>query len=265
MRSAPRTLWLLALVTALAAAAAIARAPRERDAVFQASTIGALLAGVFDGDTTFAELARHGDFGLGTFNELDGEMVAVDGRYYQVRTDGRAVRVAGTQRTPFAVVKWFRADRTLSLEGAASLAELERLLEGAISSPNVLTAIRIEGRFPDLSLRSVPRQTRPYPGLLEATRRQTTFALREVDGVLVGFRTPAYMADLNVAGYHFHFLSRDRSTGGHVLACSIGRARVQLDEARGFRLVLPATREFDRAPLGTQSQEELDRAERGRR
>ena len=59
-------------------------------AVYQTSTMGALLDGVYDGDVTIAELLRHGDFGLGTFNHLDGEMLVLDGVCYQLRGDGSA-------------------------------------------------------------------------------------------------------------------------------------------------------------------------------
>src|SRR5262249_21831967 len=88
---------------------------RKSDSLFQASTISALMAGVYDGDLTFGELRRHGDFGLGTLDALDGEMVAVDGGFYQVRADGRAYQVSEAARTPFAVVKWFHADRSLPI------------------------------------------------------------------------------------------------------------------------------------------------------
>ena len=78
--------------------------------IYQVSTINAILDGVYDGDVTYAELARHGDFGLGTFNHLDGEMVAVDGRFFHLRSDGSATPVAPEERTPFAAVTFFEAD-----------------------------------------------------------------------------------------------------------------------------------------------------------
>src|ERR671930_2553468 len=69
--------------------------------LFQASTIGALLEGAFEGDVTFAELAERGDLGLGTLNALDGEMIALDGGFYQARVDGSVRAVAVDERTPF--------------------------------------------------------------------------------------------------------------------------------------------------------------------
>jgi acetolactate decarboxylase len=75
--------------------------------IFQFSTLQALMGGVYDGDLTYTELARHGDFGIGTFNALDGEMIGLDGKFFQIRSDGRVSPVAGDMRTPFAEVTFF--------------------------------------------------------------------------------------------------------------------------------------------------------------
>src|SRR3712207_6714397 len=72
--------------------------------LFQTSTIEALLDGNYEGDVTFAELEERGDFGLGTFDALDGEMVCLDGDFYQVRADGLAYAVDQRSKTPFPVV-----------------------------------------------------------------------------------------------------------------------------------------------------------------
>ena len=89
--------------------------------VFQNSTINALLEGVYDGSMTYGELRRHGDFGLGTFNALDGEMVAFDGEFYQIKSDGIAYPVADEQRTPFATVLFFQPKCTRTLTGPLGL------------------------------------------------------------------------------------------------------------------------------------------------
>jgi len=71
----------------------------QEEKVFQVSTIKALLAGVYDGEVTFGQLKQQGDLGLGTLNGLDGEMVAVDGRFYQIKTDGVAYPVSDQTKT----------------------------------------------------------------------------------------------------------------------------------------------------------------------
>jgi acetolactate decarboxylase len=60
--------------------------------VFQVSTSGALVAGVYDREVSVRTILAHGNFGLGTFAGLDGEMVIVDGRVYQGSRHGSSVR-----------------------------------------------------------------------------------------------------------------------------------------------------------------------------
>ncbi len=92
-------------------------AEREHHVLFQASTIGALLEGAYEGDLSFAELAEHGDLGLGTLNRLDGEMIALDGEFFRADVEGRVHPVAPAERTPFAVVTRFEPEVDVRLEG----------------------------------------------------------------------------------------------------------------------------------------------------
>ena len=80
----------------------------DHSTLFQVSTTGALVQGVYKGAVTVGELRKHGDFGLGTFEGLDGEMVVVDGRFYQVQSDGRITEPPDAAPVPFAVVTTFR-------------------------------------------------------------------------------------------------------------------------------------------------------------
>ena len=73
-------------------------AERDPHVLFQASTIGALLDGAFDGDLSFAELAEHGDLGLGTVNALDGEMIALDGEFFRADVGGGVTEVGPEER-----------------------------------------------------------------------------------------------------------------------------------------------------------------------
>src|ERR1700739_3960057 len=82
----------------------------EDKTVFQTSTVDALMEGASTGDMTMSELKTHGDFGLGPFDGLDGEMIELDGKVFQVRADGHAHPVADSARTPFATVSFFKPD-----------------------------------------------------------------------------------------------------------------------------------------------------------
>ncbi|HNQ55718.1 MAG TPA: acetolactate decarboxylase, partial [Methanothrix sp.] len=149
----------------------------EDDVLFQVSTIDALMQGVFDGFYSFDDLMDQGDFGIGTFNALDGEMVALDGEYYQVRADGVAYPVQGDMTAPFATVTRFEADQTAALENASNFTELARQIDRHLPSPNAFYALRIDGTFPYVQTRSVPRQEKPYPRLAEAVEDQSVFNL----------------------------------------------------------------------------------------
>ena len=187
---------------------------REPHVLFQASTIGALLEGGFEGDLSFAELAEHGDLGLGTLNHLDGEMVALDSEFFRADVDGRLNRVGPEERTPFAVVTSFEPsiEERLPAEELGHeelLARLDALVpEGASSC-----AVRLDGRFDLVRARSVPRQEPPYRPLTEVVADQHVFELADVEGTMVGFRFPTYVEGIEVAGYHLHFASADRSRG----------------------------------------------------
>ena len=85
-------------------------AAEQPDTLYQVSTLGALNTGVFEGSEDYATLRQHGDCGIGSFTGLDGEMVALDGVFYQVRTDGVPVQASDGQSAPFAMVTWFQAD-----------------------------------------------------------------------------------------------------------------------------------------------------------
>lgn len=207
--------------------------------IFQWSTITDLLRGVYDGQATFRDLKQHGDFGIGTVNGLDGEMVASDGQFYQIKSDGKVYPIQDSEKTPFATVLFFKPDRKLELKGVHDLGELQKFLDGQITNLDVMYAIRITGKFRHARVRSVPRQQKPYPDLNAALRDQTVFELRDIDGTLVGFRFPNSMAGVNVPGYHFHFISRDKKSGGHVLGCDMesGEAELACTSALNLKLI----------------------------
>ena len=148
-----RRLLLLLLLAVLAQGCAA-----RRGEVFQYATINSLLAGVFDGDLTIAELKRHGDLGIGTFNGIDGELMALDGRFYQIRSDGHVYPATDTMRTPFATVTHFEPTRTLVLTNVPSLHALEQQLDALLPNKNAFQAFRIEAEVEQLKTRAVPRQ-----------------------------------------------------------------------------------------------------------
>ena len=234
----------------------------ESHLIFQTSTLQALMDGVYDGNLTFDELARHGDFGIGTFNGLDGEMIGLEGKFYQIRDDGRITPVAGAMKTPFAEVTFFKATKTRLLEKPLTYRQLTDYITTLLPSPNLLYAIKIEGFFPYVKTRSVPRQHKPYPPLAEVAKKQSVFEFTNVKGVIVAFRYPQYLSGVNLAGYHCHFITADRKAGGHLLDCRVEGATVALDTIPKLDLRLPQTPEFLRTDLTKERQHELEKVER---
>ena len=215
------------------------RPEHEAHLVFQTSTLDALFEGDFDGDLTFAELAQHGDFGLGTLNGLDGEMIALDGRFLRADVDGNVDEVPPTARTPFAVVTYFDPVVEFTVDGAAGHEEFVHALNRHAPPGSPVCAVRIDGSFASVHARSVPAHQPPYPSLTEIAHEQHVFDFDDVEGTIVGFRFPSYAQGIEVAGYHLHFIDADRRRGGHVLACRPRRVTVKIDQARDLHVELP--------------------------
>lgn len=214
-------------------------AEREPHVLFQASTIGALLDGAYEGDLSFAELAEHGDLGLGTLNGLDGEMIAVDGSFFRADVDGAIHPVAAEEKTPFAVVSPFAPSIDTTLGGPLSHDGLLTRLDELVPAGAPSCAIRLDGRFELVRARSVPRQSPPYRPLTEVVAEQHVFELRDVAGTMLGFRFPSYAEGIEVGGYHLHFISDDRTRGGHVLDSRSSGLRVRIDPSSDLHVELP--------------------------
>jgi acetolactate decarboxylase len=228
---------------------------RTHHTLFQTSTVDALLDGEYDGDVSITELEDRGDFGLGTLEALDGEMIALDGSFYQVRSYGRV-------KTPFAVVTFFEPNLARSLVTPLDLGTFCAGLDRVVGGEASCYAIRADGHFEYVKSRSVPRQRKPYPPLAEVVKRQPTFELHDVRGCLVGFRFPHYAQGLNVAGYHFHFITAARNAGGHVLEFRLARGELAVDSEADLRIELPSGVDLPVPNLTEAKREALDRIER---
>jgi acetolactate decarboxylase len=239
-------------------------AEREAHVLFQASTIGALLEGAYEGDLSFAELAEHGDLGLGTLNGLDGEMIALDGRFYRADVEGEVNEVPAAARTPFAVVTRFDSGVDVEIPGARDHDELLARLDELVPAGAVSAAIRIDGRFELVRARSVPRQSPPYRPLTEVVAEQHVFELADVAGTMLGFRFPEYAEGIEVSGYHLHFISEDRSRGGHVLGSRAGEPlRVRIDPSSELHVELPPGIELADPEVAAATHDAVERVERG--
>lgn len=232
----------------------------DHGTLFQVSTAGALVEGLYAGEVTVAALREHGDFGLGTFDGLDGEMVVVEGHFYQVSGDGRVREVEETARTPYAMITRFPPGDSSVLADCGELASLQAKLDRLRDSANVFYAIRVDGMFDFVHTRSVMPTAEGVP-LVEAASHQREFKMQDVRGTLVGFWSPGYLKTILVPGYHLHFLSDDRKSGGHLLGCGGRGLRAQVRREADFRVSLPESASFLHADLTRDPSKDLHQAE----
>jgi acetolactate decarboxylase len=228
--------------------------------VYQVSTATALVEGVYQGAVRIANLRVHGDLGLGTFEELDGEMVILDGRFYQVRCDGSVREVGDDVLTPFAVITRFSADAVVTLDHCPDMRRLTSCFDELRRSDNELYALKVTGNFEHVRTRAVCRTKEGVP-LVQAAAVQPEFDFHDVSGTLVGFWSPEYARSLNVPGYHLHFLSDDHKSGGHLLQCTGANLRLEIQREGSYHIALPETENFLKADLRRDPALDLARAE----
>lgn len=220
-----------------------------RHEVFQTSLMSALLDGVYDGEMTVGELLGHGNFGLGTFNALDGEMVTIDGVAYQMRSDGSVRPARLDQLTPYAVVTNFVPTIRQTVPPGLNREQFAAFVDKLTLSENYLYAERITGHFEWVTTRTVERQSQPYRPMTQATEGEPVIRHENVHGSLVGFRTPLYEQGISVPGCHVHFIDDARERGGHVMDFLLTDGTVELCLGTDLRLSLPLTDAFSRADL----------------
>ena len=228
--------------------------------LFQVSTSGALVEGISQGVVTVGELKRHGDLGLGTFADLDGEMVVLDGHFWKVPGTGAIREAVDSDLTPFAVVTDFHPEKTVELQSVNSIDDLLRQLDAVRKSNNLFFAVRIDGRASHLHTRAVCKKA--GAGLVDAAASQTEFRFTDVSGSLVGFWTPAYAKSVNIAGWHLHFLSDDHARGGHLLDIRGSGFKAQIEHLDDFRMAIPESAQFLRADLSKDPTQAINKAER---
>jgi acetolactate decarboxylase len=216
--------------------------------LYQVSTATALVEGIYQGAVRVGTLREHGDLGLGTFEDLDGEMVIVDGKFFQVRADGCVREVGDNTQSPFAAITAFSPDTTVTLGDCPDLAHLTSHFDALRNSDNVFFALRVDGKFDYVHTRAMRRTTEGVP-LIQAAAVQPEFQFEDISGTLVGFWTPEYAKTLNVPGYHLHFISADRARGGHLLQCRGKNLRLQIQLEGDLHIALPETQDFLKANL----------------
>ncbi|KAA0992791.1 acetolactate decarboxylase [Dyadobacter aurulentus] len=234
----------------------------DQDFMYQYSIIDALMAGVFDGDLNIAGLKTKGDFGVGTFNKVDGELMINNGRVYQVLHNGSVKEASDSDSTSAAFVKFFKADTIITITGENLSYEKiqEHLVD--ILNPNAIYALRITGKFSQMTTRAASPAKPPYKTLSEHLKtNQAVFELKETHGICNGFLLPPYLARTNVPGFHLHYVSDDLKSGGHIFKFTTNSVRVEIDQAKGFTIENNTDPAFQTVNLKPDRGEELKKIE----
>jgi acetolactate decarboxylase len=210
----------------------------DKDVLFQLAAFNTFSAGNYSGFMSYGELAKHGDFGIGTLDGLNGEMLALNGLFYQIPADGKPVQIAPSETAPYATITYFNSDKTLTVADL-NYTQLKTELDSALPSQNAIYAIKVSGTFDYAQTRSPQKQTQPYPALTDALKNQSIFSLSNVSATAVGFWFPSSMSGVDYVGYHLHLITDDHAAGGHLLDCIIRNATVEVDQINKYDLVLP--------------------------
>lgn len=215
--------------------------------MYQVSTLQALTKGDFYSNCTIDRLLQKGNLGLGTFKDVDGEMIILDGICYRAKADGTVSVANADDSTPFASVTFFKPDLSLDVNEVLNFSHLQQQLYALIKpeGENYLYACRIDGHFTKVLARSEINQPEPYiPFAQVLATGQREFEFQNVGGSLVGVYFPKYMNGLNMSGWHIHFISDDRTMGGHVFDCVLNDGIFKIGKLKSFELMIPDTEYF---------------------
>ncbi|MBU1099486.1 MAG: acetolactate decarboxylase [Bacteroidetes bacterium] len=207
----------------------ISRPGEYSDVIFQYSTKVDLMNGEFEGNLTQAAMLEKGDFGIGTFNGVDGEMVIYQGTVYRVSFEGPVLPASEELLIPFVMVKKFMEDKSVEVNYTVSADSLKKDLLRILEEKDELVAIRIHGNFSRVKARSVPKQTPPYPSIAAVVELQSVFDFENVTGDIIGFWLPEKFDNINFPGFHFHFLGDNKDIGGHALDFELTEGVISFD------------------------------------
>jgi acetolactate decarboxylase len=229
--------------------------------VYLCAPVNALVEGIYEQKIPLTQIKQHGDFGLGTFDDLDGEMVMLDGEIYQITGTGDVHHIIQPAWTPFACVTFYNPLSHDRLAQTMSYADFQAWLERLLPSPNIFYALRIDGHFSYMKVRSVLKQEN-YRPLLEVAQEQQVFTFTDIEGTLAGFYTPSFMGSVSVPGLHLHFLSADRRHGGHLLECRPRQVEAGVQMLPTMELALPMSLDYLMLDFERDTKADLSQAER---
>ncbi len=239
----------------------------DHETLYQTALLQSLMLGDYYGSVSVGDLKKFGDTGIGTFDKLNGELIMLDGKVYSGLSDGTLKEMDDDVTIPFSDVTFFDEDVTINLNSVTSMDDLKEKMDEAIkdSGTNYFYMIKIEGNFKHVEYRSELAQEEPYKPLADVmVTDQVMFNADNTNGIIVGLYCPAYMDGLNTAGWHFHYVSGDFTTGGHLLNIEFDSATAKLDKTTGFNMVLPEESYFDKIDLTSVLEKAIGKVEQNK-
>ncbi|MBP9008152.1 MAG: acetolactate decarboxylase [Methanospirillum sp.] len=207
--------------------------------LFHVSAYSLLADGQYDGVVTVGDLKNNGTFGIGGYEHMDGELLMLDGTVWQITHDGVVYEPSDDTKVCFANIIHFNPTITHQVNETLDKAEVYTVITDLFPDDDTIYAVKVTGDFADMQARSVPSQSPPYPPLSEVIQNQSVFDLGPVTGTLTGFWFPDWMAGVNVAGFHQHFISADNTSGGHALNYTIKNVTISIQPVTGFTYIHP--------------------------
>lgn len=200
----------------------------KQNILFQQNTLSALMEGLYDGTISFSALKKHGDFGLGTADGLDGELVILDGVGYKCQFNGNVEEMTAHTMVPYAAICSFdeQSAKSFTIQSPLSQSEWEHEVVHTLDSENIIYAVKAEATFSTITFRSIEKQSKPYPRLVEASKEQVEFTKENFEGTIVGYYTPEIFGKISAPGFHLHVISKDKQAGGHILNFDLKEAKV---------------------------------------
>ena len=130
---------------------------------------------------------------------------------------------------------------------------------------NSVYFIKICGRFDDITIRSIAKQSPPFRRLaLVLSEEQVIWNHRNICGTVVGAYCPVYMSMMNNHGWHLHFISDDKKIGGHVLDLSFDDTECLLTRTDSMEVIIPDTESFQSLDLSQDQEKDIKKIEGSR-
>jgi len=234
--------------------------------LFSAGHAGSFVGGLYHAFYPYKQLEKHGNFGLGAPDKLDGELVMLNGKYYQSRSTGITTQLADTGQTPYATVCFFKADKIFKPGMPLNKAALFKYLDSVLNNPNGMYAIHISGNFKYVKTRAFPPVSgKPYLPLAAMLDRQKFFEFNNIQGDFIGFKLPEFMEGPAISGYHLHFLSANKDKGGHMIDLMTGDVTIEVETLNSFTLKVPQTADFKNYNFKKDNSGDIKSAENGKK